>query len=317
MSIPIDLALLRRLNLKHLVSFLAIAEHQSFRLAADRLNLSQSALSVQIRQLEEALGVPLFHRTTRSVVSTEEGNRLLPVAQLLVNEVCLIARDFREEAELHKGSVTVVSIQSVACCLIPDVIQSLEQAYPGVQVHLLVKESSVAVADTVRRGDADVGLLNITQDRPKDLTFTKLFEDDFVAVVPDSYTQLAGLQTTTLRRLSSLPFLIPPRGTFIREALETNLQEQNILIDIRMEVIDSAVLVALVSRGLGLAILPRGVLAPLNLSGTRLIKLRSVPSRTVGLVTAVRRSASPSVTLLQRFIVEGATSMQKDRHRVG
>ncbi len=305
MEVPINLSLLRRLNLNHLVSFLAIAESQSFRAAATRLHLSQSALSVQIHQLEETLGVPLFHRTTRSVTPTEEGKRLIPVARLLAQEVTLVAGDFREEAALHRGVATLAATASITSFFVPPILKALTDAYPGIKIQLLVKESSNAVADMVRQGEADVGLLNFSEEL-KELTVTKLLEDELVAIVPASERRLAKLKQTTLRQLAEFPFLIQPRGSSTREVLESHMREDGVTVNIRHELLQADVSVAMVRQGLGVAILPVGALAPLNLEGCRVLRLPAVSSRAVGLVTSTRRSVSPSAGLLRKFIVDAS-----------
>lgn len=97
MADPIPTEVLRRLNLNHLLGFLAVAEAGSFRAAAGHMHVSQSALSVQVRQLEEVFGVPLFHRTTRSVTLTVEGERLLPVVRRLAGDMAQVTLELREK----------------------------------------------------------------------------------------------------------------------------------------------------------------------------------------------------------------------------
>lgn len=106
--------LLSRINLNHLPGFLAVAEHSSFRAAAQRMHISQSALSVQIRQLEQMLGVPLFHRTTRSVNLTSEGQRLHSVARRVTEELGQVAAALQEDAQLQRGVVNVAVLPSLA-----------------------------------------------------------------------------------------------------------------------------------------------------------------------------------------------------------
>ena len=303
MDETINLPLLRRLNLNHLVSFLTIAESRNFRVAAARLHISQSALSVQIQQLEETLRVRLFHRTTRAVTLTDEGERLLPVARHLTLEITLVAGDFWEEAALQRGLATLAATPSFAAGLVPSVLKAVADAHPRIKIQLQVKDSSNAVADAVRQGAADLGLLSYSEE-PKDLAVAKLREDDLVAVVPAANRRLAKLKQVSLRQLAEFPFLIQPRGSSFRELLDTQLRDQGVTINIGHEVLQAEVLVGLVSNGLGVAILLERALAPLNLKGCRVLSLSGVKSGRVGLVTSPRRSLSPAAELLRKFVEE-------------
>ncbi len=316
MDEPINLPLLRRLNLNHLVSFLTIAESQNFRIAAARLNISQSALSVHIQQLEETLRVRLFNRTTRSVTLTGEGKRLLPVARHLTLEITLVAGDFWEEAALQRGIATLAATPSLAAVLVPPVLKAVAKAHPRIQIHIQVKDSSNAVADAIRQGEADVGLMSLGED-PENLAVTKLHDDELVAVVPVSNSRLAKLKQVTLRQLAEFPFLIQPRGSSFREVLDTHLREQGIIINIHQEVLHAEVLVGLVGHGLGVAILLERALSPLKLKGCRVMKLRGVSSRAVAMVTPARGSVSPSAGLLRKFIVDVSRQIPTSRLRSG
>jgi LysR family carnitine catabolism transcriptional activator len=301
-----NLSLLRRLNLNHLVSFMTVTEAQTFRGAADKLHISQSALSVQIQQLEEVLRVRLFNRTTRSVSLTSEGKRLHPVARHITREVALLAGDFREEAALQRGVASLAVTPSMAAGLVAPVLKTVADAHPGIRIQLLVKDSSNDVADAVRHGDADLGLLSFSED-PKDLAVTPLRPDGLVAVVPSSYARLARSKQVTLRQLARYPFLIQPRGGSFREVLDRHLREQDVTINIHQEVLQAEVLVGLVGHGLGVAVLLERALVPLNLEGCRVIRLRGVKPGRVGLVSSPRRFPSPAVDLL-RSVVEQVSS---------
>lgn len=303
MNPDINLFLLRRMNLNHLVSFLTIAKSQTFRSAAALLHISQSALSVQIQQLEEVLRVRLFHRTTRSMSLTAEGLRLLPVALHITREMTLVAGDFWEEAALHRGVASLAATPSIAAGLVAPVMKVVADAHPGIKIQLLVKDSSNDVADAVRQGSADLGLLSFSQE-PKDLVVTPLRQDDLVAVVPNSYARLARAKQVTLRQLARFPFLIQPRGGSFREVLDRHMREQEVTINIHQEVLQAEVLIGLVGHGLGVAVLLERALVPLNLEGCRVIRLRGVKPGHVGLVNSPRRFLSPAADLLRRAIEE-------------
>ncbi len=309
-----NLSLLRRLNLNHLVSFLAVAEAQTFRGAAARLHISQSALSVQIQQLEDVLRVRLFHRTTRAMSLTSEGKRLLPVARHITREVALVAGDFWDEAALQRGVASLAATPSMAAGLVAPVLKAVADAHPGIRIQLLVKDSSNDVADAVRQGDADLGLLSFSED-PKDLTVTPLRQDDLVAVVPTSFARLARSKQVTLRQLARFPFLIQPRGGSFREVLDRHLREQEVTINIHQEVLHAEVLVGLVGHGLGVAVLLERALVPLNLEGCRVIRLLGVKPGHVGLVHSPRRFLSPAAELLRRTVEEVSERARVYAHR--
>src|SRR5690554_2990935 len=112
-------AALQRLNLTRILAFLVVAEERSFRAAANRMHVSQSAVSVQIKQLESALGLALFHRTTRSVALTKEGALLFEVAQRFTTELFQATVVLREEANLQHGIVVVAAMPALAVTLLP------------------------------------------------------------------------------------------------------------------------------------------------------------------------------------------------------
>ena len=308
MESSFNLSLLRRVNLNNLVAFLAIADSGSFRGAALHLHVSQSALSAQVRQLETALGVPLFHRTTRSVTLTEEGLRLLPAARTVAHEVTLVAGAFKEEAALRRGTTTLIATPSIMSFFVAPLLKAFAEAYPGIRIHILVKESTNAVADAVRQGDADTGLLNYSADL-SELTITKLLEDEWVAIVPATEYRLANCEQLTLRQLAVFPFVTAPPGNSARAMLDELLLKQCVTADIRYEVLQPDVAVSLVRHGLSVTVLPSSALSALNLEGCRVICLRAGASRMVGLATSLRRSSSPSAKLLRKFIVDAARQM--------
>lgn len=122
------------------------------------------------------------------------------MAQLLTREMLLIAGDFREEAAHQQGIATLAAPPSITSSFVPPVLKALADAYPGIRVRMLVKESSKAVAEAVRQGEAEIGLLNFSGSL-KDLNVTTLLEDELVAAVPASERRFAAITHMTLREL--------------------------------------------------------------------------------------------------------------------
>lgn len=299
----IRLDLLREINLNHVASFLAVAGWRSFRAAAEVLFISQSSLSVQIQQLEESLGVTLFQRTTRSVELTREAARLLPSMRLAAGELARVLGEFREESALRQGSVSLAAIPSTMSSVVAPLLQALAARHPGILASVTVLASSNAVADSVRRGEADVGLLNFSEDL-NELAFTTLFDDAFVALVSKDEPALATREEVTLADLAAFPMLAQPAGTSIRSALDAHLREQQVAAEVRIEVLHVESLAALAGAGLGVTVLPQGAVAPLNLASCRVLRLRGVAPRRVGLALSERRSVSPATALVRRLLRE-------------
>src|SRR3954468_17118190 len=106
-------------SLPKLRTFAAVAQNASFRKASEQLNLSQPALSAHIRDLEEALGLPLFHRTTRMVRLTADGERFLVRALRALDEIESGLLELRDQVELQRGRVIVVCVPMIACHVLP------------------------------------------------------------------------------------------------------------------------------------------------------------------------------------------------------
>ena len=109
-------------NLKALQIFVVVADLSSFRKAAEVMNRSQSAISSQIKLLEEQIGVTLFHRTTRRVQLTAEGEQLLSHAQRAIAALEMGLRQIKDAANLKVGHIAMGCIPSIASTVLPDIL---------------------------------------------------------------------------------------------------------------------------------------------------------------------------------------------------
>ena len=111
-----------------------VARFSSFTRAADLLHLTQPALTVQIRQLEQALGVKLFDRSTRAVELTRTGRELLPVLERLLGEFDAVVVSTREMATMRYGTVRIAALPSVAATVLPPLIARFKQRHPHIRI---------------------------------------------------------------------------------------------------------------------------------------------------------------------------------------
>ena len=161
-----------------LQAFLLIAEFGTFHQAADKLSLTQPALSRRLQKLEENLGLRLFDRTTRRVSLTAIGKNFLPQARRLVRELELTLGGLKEMARHGTGQVVVACIPTVAISLLPEVMKEYSARFPNNHVRILDDHSNETLQAVVR-GEAEFGITTLVGRIPE-MEFEKLFDDPFV-----------------------------------------------------------------------------------------------------------------------------------------
>ncbi len=166
-------------DLNDIYAFRALMEYGSFRLAAESICLSQSALSRRIEKLETALGARLFDRTTRRVALTLYGQSFAERSEQLLANVEAVLADIQQASQERTGLVTVATVPSGAYYFMPDIIRQFQARYPRVRIKLI--DSSVGnVIDAVSSGQADFGIC-FGRNLPPHIEFVPLVEDVYVA----------------------------------------------------------------------------------------------------------------------------------------
>jgi len=172
-------------TLKQLRAFVAVARTGSFTLAAESLFLTQSALSGQIKELEQALGLRLFDRSTRRLNLSEVGRGLCPLVEKILNDLDNALTQVADLRALKGGVVSIAAPQLLASTLLPEVIAAYGRQHP--QVHVKLTDCVVeGVMPRVFSGEVDIGV-GPERDANSDITATQLFEMPFMAVFPPGH----------------------------------------------------------------------------------------------------------------------------------
>ncbi|EJO48876.1 LysR family transcriptional regulator, partial [Enterobacter sp. SST3] len=166
-------------DLNDLYAFRALVEYGNFRVAAESICLSQSALSRRIEKLEAALGNRLFDRTTRRVALTLYGQNFAERSAQLLDSVESMLADVDKASEERTGLIAVAAVPSAACYFMPDVIRRFQSRYPRVRIKL-IDSSAGNVIDAVARSQADFGIC-FAGNLPSEIEFFPLVEDVYVA----------------------------------------------------------------------------------------------------------------------------------------
>ena len=292
-----------KVNLKLLQTFMIVAEHNSFRHAADETRRSQSAVSTQIKQLESQLGVALFHRTTRRVQLTNEGEQLLISSRRAIQEVELCLRKLNETVDIKRGRIALSCSPTIAATRLPRILSAFEQDYPGIQMFIR-EQSSNDLFNSVRNQEVDFGVGPIIQS--SDFEFETILNDDLYALVPRRFMPKAK-ESITLEELSQLPVLLLSPATALRTLLEETMRARRLRLTTKYEFNQAQTLISMASVGLGAAILPKTVVPAAHETPCHILRLVDPPLfRQVAIITVRGQALSPAASrlaqLLRQFI---------------
>lgn len=287
-------------NLKLLNAFLLVAEHGSFRRAAELSRRSQSALSLQVRDLEAQLGASLFHRTTRTVGLTREGEALLPHARRAIAEMEAGLRRVRAAAAMRGGVLALGCPPHVALTALPPALAAFHRAHPGVSVR--IRELPQAeVLEGIRRQELDFGIGPRPADAPS-LDFAPLLEEEILALAPPAFAPRTG-RSITLAALGALPLVITSGTNSMRAMVEEAAASIGVSFDVRCEVQMPGTAMALAAAGLGVAVVPRLSLPKGKPPGLKVLRIADPPLlREVGIVRLRGSRASPAAAAFLRLL---------------
>ncbi|WP_322013545.1 LysR family transcriptional regulator [Paraburkholderia sp. J12] len=241
------------LNLRDIRALIAVAEAGSFTRAAERLHLSQPALTVQIRRLEEAVGVRLFDRNSRNVALTQTGRELLPLLRKSLRDMEAVLRDARALGEGESGTVRIACLPTFAASVLPELVAKMKREVPLVAFQVRDGVAS-SVNALVRNEEADIGLTGGEVLDPM-LEVLHASVDRLVAVCPRAHP-LAKKRRIVLDDLTGSPLVLTAPGTSVRSVVDAALSASREALDIACEPTYMMTAVAMVRAGLGITILP-------------------------------------------------------------
>ncbi len=288
-------------DLADLRAFVAVAKLGSFGAAAIELHLSQPALSRRIEKLESALGVRLFHRTTRKVDMTAVGREFSQRAMDLLNGLEESLLGIRDVAARVSGEVTIACIPSALRFFLPDILKEYHRRYPRIVVRIIDQGANDVLA-TVLRSEADFGLNYIGTQDPQ-LEFEPVLKEPFVVACRRDHP-LAKKRKIKWSELAAHDYMSVTRASGNRFLLDMALSHTPTRPRWFCEAQHVSTLVSLVEAGLGIAAVPR-----LAMPGEEHPLLVSIPlveptiSRSVGLIHRVGRPLPPAAKQLYEQIL--------------
>lgn len=215
------------MDTKQLAAFCAVVEHRSFSQAADQLGVTQPAVSLQIRSLEQRLGQQLLDRSGRRVEPTEAGHRLYRGAQRLLALEEQLLQELGDEAEGElTGRLEIGASTGPGGSVLPVVLAEFQQLNPEVHVALTVAHSH-AIVEQVGRRELELGVVGIGG-RHRGVTFEPFYRDEVVLAVPADHPR-AG-KTMSLEELKTEPLVYMQEGAGVRQMIDDELRELGIRV---------------------------------------------------------------------------------------
>lgn len=282
--------------LRELRTFIAVARHGTFAAAGMHIGLTQSAVSAQIRNLEQALGVRLFDRTGRQAILNAAGHRALPMAREMLEIFARMATP--EAAEQFSGELRIGAIATVQTGLLAAALLRLREAAPKVEPKL-IPGVSLNLLSQVDAGELDLAILiEPPFDLPKELHAEVLREEDFVLIVP---RELEG--DDPLRILASQPLVRYDRTSFGGRQVTRFLRRQRLEVQVALELDELDAIVRMVEAGLGVSLIPEAGLWLEREAAIRVIRLGELTfQRRIVLLTRQGQRSQPILQLFARCL---------------
>jgi DNA-binding transcriptional LysR family regulator len=280
-----------RMNIRHLETLLAIADSGSFAAAAERVGVTQSAVSMQMKTLEEELGAALFDRARRPPTLNETADGLLS----RVRELVRLSEDIRSATGggVARGRLRLGIIPTAATGLVPAALARLAERAPDLRIRV---ESGLS-SDLVRRvaqGALDAAVVTETPRMERGLVINLIQEEPLVVAAP-----IAAPGRTDRDLLRALPFVRFNRRTGVGRVIDTALRHRRIAVAEAMELDSIEAILAMVSGGLGVAVAPAGSVTEALQETVRTVPFGAPPTvRRIALIERERADAQASISLL-------------------
>lgn len=243
-----------QLSVESLQAFVAVVDTGAFSAAAERLHLTQPAISKRIQALEATLERPLFERQGRRVRPTEVAERLLPEAREILARLRAIEQQIADLDTVVRGRIRLATSHHIALHRLPDPLAALAGRYPDLELELAFMDSEAGI-QAVLHGDADLALATLPESLPDGIEARTVWTDELVPMI--ARAQAIRTPGDTLARLRDWPAILPPVDSTTRRRIEQALATAELRPAAAQESPYLEVIRMMIVAGLGIGFLPR------------------------------------------------------------
>lgn len=284
--------------IRELKTFICVTQRGSFAAAGQQVGLTQSAVSAQIKSLEDSLGVKLFDRTGRSATLNSAGQRAIPLAEEILR---LFGRMGTADSgnDFH-GALRIGAIGTVQTGILPQALVALKSQAPFIETNL-VPGVSLNLLSQVDAGELDLAIMiRPPFSLPKDLQAEVIAREAFVLI-----TSKDVVGDDPLAILAEQPFVRYDRGSFGGRLVTQFLKQQKIHVQQALELDELDAIVKMVRSGLGVSLVPKAGLWLEHAEDVRVLELRKLTFfREIVLVSKYRQKHSPLFNIFRTCVLD-------------
>jgi len=296
------------MSIRRLRTLVAVAERGSFGDAAEAVSLSQAAVSLQMKSLEEDLQVTLFDRTKRPPVLNATGHALIPRAREALRAYDDLLRSVASETELS-GELVMGAMPWTMTGTVPVVVSKLRNIYPHLRVHV-VPAHAVQMLPQLERGQLDTGIVTQPPYVPDHLEYRPFADEPLMLLAPKDSPSLPAREL-----LERYPFIRFDRNQWVGQLIDDWLRKEGIQVNELMELDTIESVSNMVYFNLGVTLVPQPCIPPPNPLPLRRVPLGpDAPNRVLGLLT---RRDSPKSRLVDVLYEQLVSIVEAERIKAG
>lgn len=300
------------MELRQLKYFIEVAKREHVSIAAENLHIAQSAVSRQIGNLEQELGVQLFQREGRNIKLTHIGKLFAEQAVIALKAMENAKQLVDEYIDPERGTIRIGFPSSLASNTLPRIITAFKKEHPDVKYHLR-QGSYPFLINGIKNREIDLAFIGPVPKNDSEIHTHILFMEKFVALMAENH-KLAKQTKISLDKLSTDSFVLFPKGFILRKMVEDACIQAGFEPNIPCEGEDLDAIKGLVSAGIGISLLPELLLNGNLPHGTVTVDIdEPYVKRTVGMITPKHRELSPSEALFYDFVVNYFNSNVKQQ----
>jgi DNA-binding transcriptional LysR family regulator len=290
------------MDTRQLAAFCEVVDRKSFSQAAERLGVTQPAVSLQIRSLENRLGTKLLDRSGRRVEPTESGQRLYRAAQRMLAVEGQLLDELAGEDGALRGELTLGASTGPGGTVVPVLLGEFQSEHPELTVALSISDTSRVIEQVAER-ELELGIVGASP-RHRGVVFEPFFRDEVILVVPPDH-RFAGKEVT-LDQLREEPLILMQEGAGVRQVIEDELRRGPVRLrdlDVRLELGLQESVKSAAAAGFGATFISRsGVEAELAAGTLATARVKGLePAREISLVRPAGRSPSRAAEAFVEF----------------